>query len=199
MSVVLSRLLLWGVALAFGQLPLRAALFLMAAPADTNAPASSANLSIGWDPSPTSNAAGYFLCYGVASGACTNRLDVGNVTSVTAGGLETNVTYYLTVVAYDGIGTESPPSNEIEYAPSGGSSAAEPPRINLQIQDSESAGEILRVSFQGDAGVAYHVQASEDLRQWVTILTTNCVSDGLILFESADLENYQHRFYRVLR
>jgi hypothetical protein len=199
MFVVSSRLCLLGVALAIGQMPLQAELFLIAAPASTNAPPSAASLSVGWDPSPATDAAGYFLCYGFTSGVCTNRLDVGNVTSVTVGGVETNVTYYLAVVAYDGGGRESVPSNEIECAPLGASSVSQEPKLDLQLQGAGSNGGILRLSFQGNAGLTYQIQATEDLLQWVTVLTTNCVADGLINYENTDMVNYPRRFYRLSR
>jgi Fibronectin type III domain len=196
MLVVLSRLLLLGVALVFGQLPLQAALFLIDAPANLNAPPSATSMSMDWDPSPTPDVAGYFLYYGLASGDRTNRLDVGNVTSVTVGGVETNFTYYLTLVTYDGAGIESAPSNEIEYAPSG-LSAPEMPRLDVQLQSEGNPGRFLRLSFGGTAGLTYQIQATEDLRQWITLWTTNCVSDGLIVFEPANMVSY--RFYRLLR
>ena len=72
---------------------------------------------LGWKPSPSENVAGYFLCWGVASGQCTNRLDAGNVTTVNVTGLQPGVTYYFTVVAYSAFGDEAPPSNEVSYCP----------------------------------------------------------------------------------
>ena len=82
-------------------------------------------VELGWTPSPDTNVVGYFLYYGVASGAYTNRVDAGNTNMTTVGGLQTNVTYFFTVVAHGADGRESPPSNEIVYSvPTGPSSAA---------------------------------------------------------------------------
>ena len=68
-----------------------------------------------WNPSPDTNVAGYFLCWGLASGQCTNLFDFGNVTEATLGSLQTNVAYFFTVVAYDAAGNRADPSNEIQY------------------------------------------------------------------------------------
>src|ERR1043166_29132 len=109
------RILLCAVLLLFGQMRVRGQLFLLSGQDSTNAPLSTHLVNLGWIPSPDS-VLGYFLDWGLASGDCTERLDAGNVTSVTLGGLETNITYYFSVVAYDDSGQESPPSNEAEYS-----------------------------------------------------------------------------------
>ncbi|MGO8927524.1 MAG: beta strand repeat-containing protein [Limisphaerales bacterium] len=93
---------------------MRAQLFLVAERSATNSP-EPGMVALGWNPSPDTNADGYFLCWGLASGACTNLLDAGNSTNATVAGMATNVTYYFTIVAYDAAGDESPPSNEIAY------------------------------------------------------------------------------------
>jgi hypothetical protein len=93
----------------------RAQLFLAAQRPDTNAPAPGL-VALGWNPSPDINAAGYFLCWGLASDACTNRLDVGHSINTTVAGLAANVAYYFRVVAYGAAGQESPPSNEISHS-----------------------------------------------------------------------------------
>jgi hypothetical protein len=106
---------LWcAVLIACGQAQVRAQLFLVAERSATNSP-EPGMVALGWNPSPDTNADGYFLCWGLASGACTNLLDAGNSTNALVAGMATNVTYYFTVVAYDAVGDESPPSNEIAY------------------------------------------------------------------------------------
>ena len=80
----------------------------------TNSPAPG-GVVLRWNPSPDTNATGYFLCWGLASEACTNRLDAGKATTVSVGHLQPDLTYYFTVVAYDAAGRESLPSNEITH------------------------------------------------------------------------------------
>jgi hypothetical protein len=185
--------------LALAQSSFGAQLFLIDQQAIQNATPDNANLvNLGWNSSPSTNAAGYYLCYGLASGDCTNRLDVGNVTSATLAGLETNATYYFTVVVYDETRTESPPSNEISYVLSGSPSPTAAPRLAVQLQGAGSSGELVNLTFQGEAIWTYQIEASEDLRRWVTICTTNCAADGVIIFRT-DPQNYPHRFYRLLR
>jgi hypothetical protein len=111
--VLLFRRLNWFwcvVLLACGQVPVRAQLFLAA----TNSPGPGL-VALGWNPGPDTKATGYFLSWGLASGVCTNFLDAGNVTNATVAGLVPNVDYYFTIVTYDPVGDQSPPSNEIIY------------------------------------------------------------------------------------
>lgn len=74
-------------------------------------------VTLAWDPSPDTNAAGYICLYGFSSDAMTNRLDLGNVTSVSLAGMDTNKTYHFTVIAYSVDDLESLPSNELIYSP----------------------------------------------------------------------------------
>jgi len=58
----------------------------------------------------------YRVYYGTSSRsyqqALGNGVNVGNVTNFAVSGLTKNVTYYFTVTAVDGMGNESPYSNE---------------------------------------------------------------------------------------
>ena len=131
----------------------------------------------------------------MASSACTNLLDAGNSTSATVAGLATNVTYYFSVVTY-GAGPESPLSNEIAYAVPGGPPAAVGPALGIGFA-AAGAGAVARFSFLGSAGASYDLQASQDLQQWETLYTTNCTSNGLIVFYGTNTGIYPSRFYRL--
>jgi hypothetical protein len=181
--------------MAFAQVPLRAQLFLVAGRSDTNSP-DPGLVALAWNPSPDPNATGYYLCWGLASGLCTNLLDAGNSTSVTVAGLATNVTYYFTIVTYDAAGDESPPSNEITYAVPVGSPPAVGPALSIGFAGA-GAGAAAHFSFPGSAGTTYDLQASQDLQQWETLCTTNCASDGPIVFEDPEMGIYPRRFYRL--
>jgi len=199
MPMFVVRFRLWSLAvmLACGQLPLSAALFLVDAPANTNDPPSPTSVSVGWSPSPSTNTAGYFLCYGLASGDCLNRLDVGNATSATVGGLQTNVTYFFTVIAYDLIGRESEPSNEVAYDPPADLPAVTGPTLNFELAEAPARGPTVRLSFDGSAGATYQLQATLDFRHWEVLASSNCVTDGLVLFEIVEEMDYSQRFYRL--
>ena len=189
---------LWVVWLAVGQLPLRAdlpALFLV--PPSTNPPAASATVRMGWSPSPSPNAAGSFLCWGFASGQCTNQLDAGSATNVTVAGFTTNTTYFFTVVAYDDVGDRAAPSNEVQYSVPG-AAAAPALRLNLQPASPSSPG-VVCLSFQGSAGTPYTILATQDFLQWEAVWNTNCMADGPVVFSAADMANYPQRFYRLVQ
>jgi hypothetical protein len=194
------RMLLCAALLLFGEE------FLYAGPAQTNtptatpptnSPAPTNFVTLAWNPSPDTNVIGYFLCWGVTSGVLTNRMDVGNATIGTLGGLQTNVTYYLTVIGYDGTGRESLPSNEVAY-----SVPVTPPvtpTLSLGPQSTDNTNAAFCLSFQGSSGSTYQIQASQDLQTWDTLWTTNCAADGAIVFEITDMANYPWRFYRLMQ
>jgi Divergent InlB B-repeat domain len=74
------------------------------------------SVSLGWDPSPDANVAGYNVYYGPASRSYTNLLVAGNATSIIISGLVGGATYYFAATAYDVTGTESDYSNEVFYS-----------------------------------------------------------------------------------
>ena len=181
--------------MALAQVQSRAQLFLVAGRSDTNAP-DPGLVALAWNPSPDPNATGYYLCWGLVSGLCTNLLDTGNSTNATVAGLATNVTYYFTIVTYDPAGDKSPPSNEITYAVPVDSPPAVGPALGIGFGGT-GAEAIAHLSFPGSAGATYDLQASQDLQQWETLWTTNCASDGLIVFDDPDMGVYPRRFYRL--
>ena len=81
------------------------------------APGASANQSValGWNPSPSTDVAGYKIYYGTASHNYTNSVMVGNVTNATISGLVAGQTYYFAATAFDDRGDESQLSDEVSY------------------------------------------------------------------------------------
>ena|GEM_PF-2918274 len=74
-------------------------------------------VSLSWNANTEAHLGGYRVLYGLASGDYTESVDVGNVTSVTLGGLAPQQIYYSVLVAYGMDGGESPPSDEISFTP----------------------------------------------------------------------------------
>ena len=72
-----------------------------------------ASLTLAWDHSTSSNAAGYQISYGTQSGKYTANVKAGYVTSVTINGLTEGTTYYFSVQSYDSAGALGSPSAEI--------------------------------------------------------------------------------------
>lgn len=74
-------------------------------------------VTLTWSPSPGSNVAGYNIYVGSASRSYTNKLDVGNVTNATVGGLSFEITNFFAATAYNILGVESDYSDEVSYFP----------------------------------------------------------------------------------
>jgi Fibronectin type III domain/Immunoglobulin I-set domain len=73
---------------------------------------SGASLTVGWNPSPSADVAGYILYYGLASRKYSASLNAGIKTTMTITGLTPGKTYYLAVASYNTAGGESAYSNE---------------------------------------------------------------------------------------
>jgi hypothetical protein len=185
--------------LAFGRVTLCAQLFLIDGQPPTTALATSNSVTLGWLPSPDTNVAGYFICWGSASGECTNQLDIGKVAIARLGGLETNAAYYFAVIAYDNLGRKSPPSNEIEYALPDTSHAIAAPKLDFELRNIGMLKTALRLSFQGHPGATCHLEATEDFQHWDRLWTTNCPPDGIVAWEVTGLGDRPFRFFRWFR
>ena len=102
----------WGSGgIKFGRI-LAVAAFFFAIPIAASAGES---VTLAWLPSPSPNAIGYKLYYGLSTGSYTTTVDVGNVTSNVVSALATGATYYFSATAYDATGNESPHCTEISY------------------------------------------------------------------------------------
>src|SRR5437879_4633464 len=74
------------------------------------------SVTLAWDPSTSTNVAGYHIYYGVASRSYTNSISVDLATTATVSGLLEGVTYYFAATALDTAGLESDFSNETSYS-----------------------------------------------------------------------------------
>lgn len=74
-------------------------------------------ITLAWEPNDEPDLAGYFIHYGLASGAYSTKTNVGLRTTNTISGLLEGLTYYFAVTAYNTAGLESEPSNEITNRP----------------------------------------------------------------------------------
>jgi hypothetical protein len=82
-----------------------------------SASAFAADISLAWDPSPSSGVTGYILKYGTTPGVYSNSVDVGNRTAFTVSNLAIGVRYFFAVQAYAGAtSTTSPLSQEVSWA-----------------------------------------------------------------------------------
>jgi hypothetical protein len=105
-----------GLSILLGQTQIRADISPpIVSSALTNQSGLSPSVTIGWNASPDTSVMGYYVAWGAATGQETNLINAGNVTAVLVSGFTSNVIYYFTIVAYNGVGQQAPPSNEIQY------------------------------------------------------------------------------------
>jgi len=79
----------------------------------TSTSTSSGTATLTWDPSSSTNVAGYKVYMGTASGGYSSSIAVGNVTFYTVSSLGVGNTYYFAVTDYSTSGIESSFSNEV--------------------------------------------------------------------------------------
>jgi Fibronectin type III domain len=100
-------------------------------PASTQAEQS---VTLTWDLNPEPDVAGYILYYGRASSAYTDTVNAGNANISSVAGLADSTTYYFVVTAYNTIGLESLPSDEISYTTPGPTNAPpSPPPVSATL------------------------------------------------------------------
>ena len=123
------------------------------------------SVSLGWKPSPDTNAVGYFRYFGTTSGNYTNQADVGNVTNATISGLLEGSSYFFVVMAYDNFGMQSVPSNEVAYtvpttnpppsialsAPANGTTYTAPATVSFAATVTSNGHSITKVQFYSGA------------------------------------------------
>ena len=84
------------------------------------------SVTLQWNPN-LDNTAGYRLYYGPTSGDYPQQIDVGNTTGATVSDLVDGDTYFFMVTAYNTLGLESEPSNEVSVTLGGGSTPTPTP------------------------------------------------------------------------
>lgn len=152
--------------------------------------ASSASVSLAWDPSAGSTVMGYHLYVGPSSSNYTNMLDTGAATSGTVPGLVVGNTYTFAVTAYDITGLESPFSAPVSYTiPASTPNGA---RIQLKM----GASKKMTLSGTAPAGYAYNVLASKDLKTWTTLTNVTASTSGTISYTESVRTN-KTWFYRL--
>ena len=145
------------------------------------------SVALAWDRSPDTNVTGYVLYSRNGSNTNTSRVDVGTNITSTIAGLTEGSTYYFVVTAYNAVGLESGPSNEVGFIVPG--------LLRLVLGGATNAPE--RVRFPVAAGRNYGLQATTNFLSWVTICQTNCGSNCWVEFADPGAASLPKRFYRV--
>jgi hypothetical protein len=108
------------------------------------------SVNLAWDPSPSTNVAGYNVYYGVASGQYGAPQDAQNATLATVTNLSPGFTYYFAVTAYTSNRVESDPSEELIYTVPDPTLGTNTPALNplSNLSVNEDAGQ-QTVALQG--------------------------------------------------
>lgn len=147
---------------------------------------SGSGVTVTWAASPDPSIVGYYVYYGPTSGNYTQRIDVGNSTSTIITGLPAGSTNYFVATAYNAVGMESLPSNEVSYI--------NPGTISATI---DSSGKI-HLLFPVAAPHSYDVQSSTTLTNWITVATIFAQSNSIYDFVDSNRPLAQTAFYRLL-
>lgn len=147
------------------------------------------SVTLGWNPSSSSNLAGYYVYTHEENAALPTRHDAGPNTQATISGLKEGLNYRFTVTAYNGLGLESLPSDAVDYFVP----------VPLELMRSTSSTPSVRLRFPMVPGRWYDLQASSDLRSWTTIWQTG----GALIYTLADYQDQRSgnpgsQFYRLI-
>lgn len=168
------------------------------------------SIVLNWTSSVSSGVAGYNVYFGTTAGNYPYKLNVGNADTITISNLAEGATYYFAATAYDSHGNESSLSaptsitvpdsttSSSQSSPAGGSPAA----VNLvglalTLTPGNREGASLR--FPVRAGHSYEVQATSDLRTWISLWRSSTAAGvGQMQYTDNLSRNFNSRFYRVI-
>ncbi len=145
------------------------------------------SVALAWDPTTSSNAAGYAVYYGQDGTNFENRIDAGTNTTLVVDGLQAGQTNYFAVVAYDAQGVESPNSNVLPYMVPG----------TLKVVQKPGPQSAAVIGFAVAPGHTYQVQASVNLQTWSTIWQMTATNNVWTQFQDAGVVRPPIRFYRL--
>lgn len=147
------------------------------------------SVTLTWYPSPSSSIMGYIVYSGTASGNYTNKIDVGNNTTVTLSNLVAGSTYYFVVTCYNATGDESAPSNEASYSVPL-NATGQPVRLG----NPSLSGGNFSFTIPGPAGTNFAIEASVDLINWVRLQTNTAP----FTFIDPNASQFPNRYYRTV-
>lgn len=126
-------------------------------------PAAAASVTLEWDANEESDLSGYRLYIGTEPGNYSTVTNVGNSTRATVPNLQDATTYYFVVTAYNTLGLESVPSNEVTFTtpppvpnqppqitvsePGNGNTYLAPASLAIVGQATDADGTVQRVEF----------------------------------------------------
>jgi hypothetical protein len=147
--------------------------------------ATTTSVTLAWNSSTDSTIVGYNIYYGGASHTYTNKISVGQATSVTISGLVEGDTYYFAATTYSALGVESPFSSEVSYTV--------PILPGVQFRVTPTRQFILTVT--GPIGHTYDILATQDFITWTVIGTVTMGASGSLDFTVTNAASFSRRFY----
>ena len=151
-----------------------------------------ASVTLAWNPSPSQGVTGYNICYGPSTHNYTNIVDVGNSTSFCLFGLTVGGTYCIAVTAYNNLGLESLPSDEVIYTVPDGAYGPKFENTSLSMNNGS-----FNFVLGADPGQQVIIQSSTDLVHWVSI-STNTVSGVSLNLTDPNATNLIRAFRALL-
>ncbi|HZV34876.1 MAG TPA: fibronectin type III domain-containing protein [Verrucomicrobiae bacterium] len=142
-----------------------------------------------WNPSTDSTVVGYVVYYGTNSSNYNTRVDVGTNLTYAITNLQPGLTYYFAVTDYNALTNESAPSMQISLIVPG----------IVKLRPNALVGGYMLITFPVAPPYSYEIQASTDLKNWVTIGSTGVVTSNMWM-GCADIQGsaLPHRFYRCV-
>jgi len=151
--------------------------------------------TLAWNPSLSTNVAGYKIYYGGASEVYTNIINVGNVTNATIFGLTAGATYYFALTAYDSLANQSGFSTEVSGSSNQGSQVT--PATQLGLKTGPAPAGTFTVTVIGPIGQTNEILATQDFMTWTVIGSVTVGTGGSSDFTDTNAANFPQRCYRT--
>ena len=157
------------------------------------------SVTLVWDPSTSTNIAGYKVYFGPASRTYTNTLTVGNATSTTISNLVTGATYYFAATVYDTANLESDFSNEVGYtnvvlapptitltSPANNAAFTAPATISLAANVTANGHTISKVQFYNDTTLLGEDTTAPYVFTWTSVAAGNYSLSAQAVYDSGN-------------
>jgi hypothetical protein len=148
------------------------------------------SVTLSWFPSPSPDITGYNVYSGGVSGIYTNKISLGNTTSVILSNMVAGSTYYFSATCYNTNGEESALSNEAVYT-----MPPDTTGLPVMLENPSMSGGNFSFTITSTAGDNFAVEVSEDMINWVRVQTNTAP------FTFVDSNSSQSRdgFYRTVK
>lgn len=146
------------------------------------------SVTLAWNPSANSTVIGYRVYTREENATTATSINVPGLTQLTVPGLKEGLRYTFTVTSYNAAGVESAPSNDAVFVVP----------VPLQLLPATTPASGKRLQFPAAPGHWYELQASTDLKNWITIWQTAVVTSyAWTGYNDPQSSTLKSRFYRL--